>query len=118
MKTAREIIEETAAFYTSENRAKPDNGRRCQYLTKDGRMCAVGRCLTDPARIEGNYIFLQSIPNLDDELKPEYRGHPINFWQDLQRLHDYTFNWNNEGLSNDGESVRNRLLEKWVVDAS
>lgn len=51
MKTKTQIIEETANFYNSGNRAAVETENTtntCEYLTKDGRMCAVGRCLIDP----------------------------------------------------------------------
>jgi hypothetical protein len=35
--------------------------------------------------------------DLEDELKPEYKGHPISFWTKLQHLHDDRSNWNFDG---------------------
>lgn len=115
-KTVREIVEETAAFYTSENRAVRAGGlygdATCQYLTEDRRMCAVGRCLIDPSKIN-NYP-VDDINQLEELLKPEYRGHPIDFWGNLQSFHDTPANWNDEGLSTEGKSVKVYILEDWA----
>lgn len=118
-KTAREILEETAAFYTSENRAVVKGGHgnhgsvSCHYLTNDGKMCAVGRCLIDPSEITNEPVI--DIPQLEDRLKSEYRGHPIDFWSDLQDLHDSPNNWNREGLSTQGEDERDLILRTWAT---
>ena len=54
MKTKTQIIHETVDFYsknTSERRAieidKKHQDSSCQYLTKNGKKCAVGRCISD-----------------------------------------------------------------------
>lgn len=49
----------------------------------------------------------------DALLKPEYRGHEIQFWQDLQGLHDFGQNWSASGISEIGKKEYYFLLEKY-----
>lgn len=105
-KTIEEIVNETLAYYEEDPRRRAVTLEGCEYLTEDGRMCAVGRCLHGDAdaRTLKNYascIYRSNagLPSrshyrdpliLDDLLKEEYRGHPVAFWDSLQRLHDDT----------------------------
>ena len=51
--------------------------------------------------------------NLELALDPRYRGHPAQFWSDLQRLHDNTDHWNREGLTRVGKAYVEAMREKW-----
>lgn len=110
MKTKREIIEETIKFYNSNNRAVQDRST-CKYLTDDGKMCAVGRCLTDEdVRNVGDFqgdvdSLVKAFKSLDEMLKPEYRGHDQQFWRTLQTLHDDPDNWNEDGFAGSREFI-------------
>jgi hypothetical protein len=96
-KSAQEIILETyAAYPTIKSCAMNIDTGACEYLTPDGKMCAIGRCLIEP----GDKMLVGSLNRddkwrigqilwSDDLLKPEYRGHPPEFWADLQKWHDY-----------------------------
>lgn len=110
-KTAKAIILETVEYYKKNPRAM-DNNNRGTYLTTDGRMCAVGRCLIQPTiDMIGN---VRSYINpLDTILKLEYRGHSIEFWEDLQILHDHNNFWNSNCLTIKGEVFVQTLLEKY-----
>jgi hypothetical protein len=120
MKTKVEIINETVKYYSEDpSRRGFEPGRGCVYLTSTGCMCAVGRCLIDPSK-----GFLGDVPSfcrvdgmpadLETELKPEYRGHDLQFWGDLQRLHDYSFYWCETGLTELGTIFYKRLLTDYV----
>lgn len=119
MKTKLEIIEETAAFYNSENRAYDEQDATCYYQTADGKQCAVGRCMMEPSKYAWNTsqggAGAESLleTNGDDILKPEYRGHDTGFWQDVQRLHDYIDNWDKNGLTEDGKKHKESLIRKY-----
>ena len=127
MKTKLEIIKETAEFYNLSNRSfvpeknNPNDGN-CVYLTSDGKMCAVGRCMINPSqylnKIEINVETLDQSTKggLDTLLKEEYRGNGIGFWTDLQRLHDSSLYWTETGLSKSGQQYYDRLVERWVTD--
>lgn len=120
-KTKKEIIDETVAFYSEDTSRRATNIEliggisfpRCKYLTEDGRMCAVGRCLIPDGKIRnyGNDYSYEiamctsgQITNLEEILKPEYRGHDIGFWRDLQNFHDDNENafWNEDGITEIG----------------
>jgi len=115
MKTRREIIIETSKAYTTRNRSVI--GLSCAYKDPDGNKCAVGRCL------EGNSHFFHERNNcksivlfedgIETELKEEYRGHCIDFWQQLQRLHDGSAYWSYAGITKKGEEYVQSLLDTW-----
>jgi hypothetical protein len=106
MKTQDEILKETVEFYWADPSRRAATEQGCRYQTDDGRMCAVGRCMTPEARrltfgiacevglLEGNF----DVVNLDEMLEPEYRGHSLYFWRRLQHLHDGKDFWENEEL--------------------
>lgn len=120
-KTMLEILDETVAFYGANVQLRgqdPKGG--CMYITPDGRSCAVGRCMSLPTReMRGGVAvfcfvkehapgdgapFQRHISSFEDELKPEYRGHPIAFWERLQELHDDSTMWGETiGLSDKGQ---------------
>lgn len=106
-KTKKEIIDETVAFYEEDptRRALDNHGLKCQYITADGRNCAVGRCLTDEVLEEienscGNLNFMGVGPLMkhndrgDSMFREEYRGHGVSFWVALQTFHDGVSYWN------------------------
>lgn len=97
--TVAEIVDETVEYYMTHPRAIRDDGG-CYYFDSDTRcMCAVGRCLMNPELTEGNNALAADLPgdlgcrNLDDLLKPPYRGQTEKFWEDLQELHDEGAHW-------------------------
>ncbi len=110
MKTTTQIIRETIAHY-NRNTLSINEYASCKYLTEDGRMCAVGRCMTETGinlfgTFQGDIYKLISKHHLTDEefdgyLKEEYRGHSVSFWKILQRLHDDDFNWDENGFIRD-----------------
>ena len=104
MKTKLEIIEETVEYYTTDPTRrsfildkKEWQAYTCAYLLPDGRMCAVGRCMIKPSLTENWAV--DGIPDIQDKLKEEYRGHNTHFWKRLQGFHDKRENWNEEGLT-------------------
>ena len=116
-KTKKEIILETAKAYNLKNRSMDVASDSCAYKDPKGNKCAVGRCLLAKSKLfSKNYNidpvgFYEKI--IDKELKAEYRGHEINFWNALQSLHDIEGNWNQSGLSIEGKLLVETLLEVW-----
>lgn len=105
--TKLQIIDETAEYYMADpsRRAFDHTFHFCSYLTKNGNMCAVGRCLIDPSAAEQQkFVGVHDFPDLDLDLKREYRGHGLNFWSALQDWHDCQTNWNETGLTEMGAS--------------
>jgi len=115
MKTKREIIIETSKAYTTKNRSVV--GLICEYKNPDGNKCAVGRCLEDNSQFFHKSNNSKSIlifeDELETELKEEYRGHCIEFWQQLQWLHDGSFYWSCAGITIKGEEYVQSLLDTW-----
>lgn len=93
MKTMLETLNETTSFYTSKNRGVDESGF-CRFVTDDGKMCAVGRCMKIPE--------CAHLSMIEDQLKPEYRGYPLKFWTALRVLHDCPRFWDDGGLSDEG----------------
>jgi len=118
--TKEQIVRETVAFYTSKNRAvvesvRPDNGctsTQCLYLTEEGKMCAVGRCMTKKGlgRVlvsyhrASAYDLDDAFDGIDKLLKKKYRGQNIWFWANLQRLHDNKNWWDENGITEKGKA--------------
>ena len=123
-KTKKEILEEAFEYYAADPSRRATNAEgSCRYLMEDGRKCAVGRCLIEGKKIcygglPKDPIFAevqaQQIDDLDSCLLPEYRGHGVDFWQELQYWHDYCGNFTETGLSEKGERDAQFLLNKFA----
>lgn len=128
--TKKEIILETVEYYKTHNRGLTilNGGALCAYFGNRGDMCAVGRCLINPKKIQtldfnmGDNVTadinkVSEFINIEDELKPEYRGHSLKFWSELQHFHDYSFYWEKKeignGLESSGSIALKTLLEKY-----
>jgi hypothetical protein len=121
-KTKSEIIDETAAAYRLHTRAVDAKGY-CFYLLEDtDRKCGVGRCCDNPSddwagRV--SYIYSRKTEiklNIEELLKPEYLGHSVQFWRDIQSLHDSDRNWDDYGVSKLGAIAVTDLHKKWDHD--
>lgn len=119
MKTKLQIINETAAFYGADpsRRGLDDDGGCVYKATVKGvvKHCAVGRCLLKPsARSNGPVLLVfDGRAGLDENLKPEYQGHPLSFWADLQNWHDNERNFTKTGLSDRGKKILRELKETY-----
>lgn len=111
--TAEEILDETIAFYGADPAGRRSTVRvhqemttteSCRYVSPEGNRCAVGRCLTERAAKEAarhhntrsvGYLAEITTPwsSFDPLLRPRYRGHSLDFWSDLQALHDNEIYW-------------------------
>lgn len=134
-KSKVEIINETVEYYSTHSRGLGSKGA-CVYLSPEGYMCAVGRCL-DLSNKEFNDTLIEcgdsstAIKDLSKELdskeidlnnifKEEYRNHKVAFWQSLQNFHDLEIFWikNKEGegstLTVEGELRLKELLETYA----
>lgn len=123
MKTTLEIIDGVLAPYIADpSKRSVKHSGTCSYLMEDGRMCALGQCL-DPEHPNYRHIVNENkpadeIPQLNgaeqEILKEEFRGHPVEFWQDLQNMHDGFHNWNPGGMSEHGHARLKLLKLKWA----
>ena len=100
------ILNETIEYYSSDvtRRAVDPQSGHCEYLTKDGRMCAVGRMMKK-GRWQGcdESIYGTLGDYGKDCLKARFRDLPADFLSDLQGLHDKYRHWDANGLTADGE---------------
>jgi hypothetical protein len=121
MKTKLEIINETIAFYNLGNRSVSITNMdgRCLYKGPEGKECAFARMCNDWDKIkleEGNAATDLIKLHTDSILKEEYRGHELEFYQDIQRLHDTETNWTHEGLSVQGERYVKELKKRYKIN--
>jgi len=122
--TQEEIVRETVGFYNANNRASIEKefaggytSAKCEYITPDNKMCAVGRCLTEKglARVmktcpDDSASDVDSKVGLNNVLKKKYTGHGEMFWLRLQRLHDNKNFWDEKGLNDHGvRQVKNEF---------
>ena len=119
--TKVEIIQMMANHYNEDNRSV-DSGD-CFYA-RDGKMCAVGMCMTDEAIDEfGDFmgtihklnakILTEENKSFDAIFKDEYKGHDLNFWEELQYLHDECMFWDECGLTLEGHDKVEALIKAY-----
>lgn len=107
----QKVIDETVDYYSEDlNRRSYIDDQGCFYC-KDGKYCAVGRCLNKEGlaiarHFEGKIgrLLINALLNKEDHstddpyahsdelatygFKRKYQGLPASFWSSLQRLHD------------------------------
>ncbi len=114
--TKKQIILETLDYYTKNKRGI--QGGNCRYITADGDMCAIGRCMVSPKEeYRGTPQFLRlghESLELETLLREKYRGHGNTFWSHLQRFHDFSQHWNENSLTEAGKKSLNTLLEQYT----
>jgi hypothetical protein len=110
VKTETEIVVEVMEYFINDpdRRALSNVFNGCMYHMQDAegktKRCAVGICMVDEipdflSKFVGDVSCLEKRlkdidgKQLDDLMKPEYRGHSIEFWTELQRFHDAELYW-------------------------
>lgn len=129
--TKYQILTETACFYDLKNRGievLPSGVECSRYLIPEGSTRnAIGHfMMEDIDTIHYNDGFSESIysaisdyddvydiDDLDSYLKEEYRGHSLEFWNDLNKFHNDSDNWSDDGLSLRGLNEWNKLKIKY-----
>ena len=96
----QEILKDTVDYYREdpEGRRAVDKNGDCEYTTEDGRHCAIGRYMRpeflDTEWRENHGVGVHGLSsNVDYYLKHEVRGLDMDFWRDLQDIHDVVGNW-------------------------
>jgi hypothetical protein len=122
MKTKIEIIEETANYYNSTKRSVNVFGD-CVYIGFSGKRCAFSRCCNEDSNAylesvdkDGDkytYKGVGALKDFDSLLDDEYRGHSKEFWESIQMFHDYSSNWDKNGLTEYGKQELERLKRAW-----
>ncbi len=123
--TAVDIIKETCSYYEEDppgRRAVIGMEEECVYESGDGKMCSVGRCMLPEKRkllIDQTQLRIQDVLTLldaghiDELLLEPYRGHPLEFWMDLQCLHDDRDFWDKNQPGKKRKAYTAALLRKY-----
>ena len=106
----QDILKDTIDYYREDpkgRRAVDDSGD-CEYTTHDGRHCAIGRYMRpeflDAEWKENHGVGVNGLSShVDYYLEHEVRGLDIQFWRDLQDMHDSVLNWEEWSQDIDGE---------------
>lgn len=123
MRTRQEylkLLDETVKHYSTDGVERAlDNNGDCMYYT-GGKMCAVGRCLTNPKDKDRILGGISNVNNLldrfsDNIFKKEYRGYSKKFWMQLQSLHDGKQYWFDVKLSHSGEA-KEKDINQWIIN--
>jgi len=118
-----------------------DPHQECVYHnTETGVMCLVGRCMTHPQEADREVVgsiydytcalkddaeFVNQCTDsvydeegcliaLEEKLKPEYRGHEVSFWIDLQEFHDISSYWCGKEMSSHGKNFLSQIKRRWA----
>lgn len=122
--TQEEIVDHVINHFKTNPRGLADNGVGCTYINDQGHRCAHSICVKDEIVEENKngdtrYATAGGIINVygDEAHKPEFQGHSLLFWYDIQALHDEKRHWekNNEGgsdLTLKGEVAAQRIKNK------
>jgi hypothetical protein len=122
--TKLEILNETIAFYNGDVNRRSKIADNCVYNGYNGEHCAVGRCMLPEFKEQGVELKgnigqgLKSLAIINDlafdkMLEEQYRGHEVDFWVELQHLHDNEIFWDNAGLNVVGENFTNEICKKY-----
>jgi len=115
MKTKIEIINDTVEFY-SKNPRSIENGF-CVYNSTNGRRCAVSRCCYEDSVFVENWP-IKFVPIREQghvvKFLPEYQGHGISFWGEIQKIHDGPDFWNEMEFTASGIAYANALKTKYA----
>ena len=113
------VLQDTINFYTLENRAVDCFGS-CQYLTKSGKRCAIGRFLKkgyEKDLIDCNapakkLIFITQFQTI---IPSWMKKTNLSFLTEIQTLHDNPGCWTNTGLSNRGLAIVKNICEEHKI---
>lgn len=120
IKTKRlEILEDTIKYYSEDITRRAVINDNCQYITKDGKKCAIGRLIPND-KIELVRDETGTVYSLIGKLKykgvlPEdilYLG--MEFLRDLQSLHDGNGYWDKNGLNEVGKNSVEIIKAKYI----
>lgn len=123
-----DVINETVEYYSGkENKFGRTIQGVCRYFI-DGNTCAVGRCLSlseerlmkldQNSQTQVKKLFSRNLLSMNC-FKSEYvHLSNLEFWEDLQKLHDNGANWDidsdgNVELSSTGQNTVNKLKEDY-----
>lgn len=75
-------------------RSLEKDGRSCVYNGPNGKHCAFAMMCSNPEGLEEGVVASSLLHSLGfGILKPEFRGFPVDFYTQCQRLHDFGTYW-------------------------
>ena len=96
----QEVLKDTIDYYREDpqGRRAVDKYGDCEYTTQDGRHCAIGRYMRKEFQTtefhENHGVGVNGLSSyVDYYLEHEVRGLDMDFWRDLQDIHDSYLNW-------------------------
>jgi hypothetical protein len=126
--TKLEILNETIEFYSEDvSKRSTALGFGCVYNGDNGTHCAIARCFIPFYKDQGkklhnntecnieDFLSADEVPSIDMLLEDRYHGHELQFWVELQRLHDFDKHWNDKGLSELGEIKVEDMKEQFGI---
>jgi len=127
--TKIEVINKTVKHFQENNRSvNPDKtnnlyGTSCLYEDPSGNRCGVSIWLKESLDRKsldnfegGGHIFLllkEEIITMSDFKKEVQHIDDSGFWVKIQKLHDYSNNWNGKMLTKIGQKAVDKLLETY-----
>jgi hypothetical protein len=125
MKTINSIISEFEKTYVKDPSRRTARSFCSAYtlIDKNGDTshCAIGRYLKPELQsMEWKYngdgisyiMRVEELDNIDSILKEEYHNIPMQFWTDMQSLHDNNSFWTAAGLNDRGQELLDHMKEK------
>ena len=114
----KEYLDAKVAYYSEDvNRRATNSAGGCEYLTDDGRKCAIGLDMIETHPSYNNAIgcnnvndLLEKYPNI---LPQEVKNLGVSFLFSIQNLHDGASYWNDSGLSISGEYIYNEIIREY-----
>ena len=96
----QEVLKDTIDYYREDpkGRRAVDSSGDCEYTTIQGRHCAIGRYMRKEFQTtefhENHGVGVNGLSSyVDYYLEHEVRGLDMDFWRDLQDIHDSYLNW-------------------------
>ena len=122
----QDILKDTIDYYNEDpaNRRSVDKDGNCMY-TWGNNHCAIGRYLKDEYQkeswIDNNMSVNELAHNADDGewnidwcLKDKAQGLDIDFWINLQDIHDTISCWDKSGLTDRGKEKYVKLIDRII----
>lgn len=113
------FLEETASFYTLKNRCVTENGLFCKYFLEGKPGCAIGRHIEDKElcqkfdkQVFGDSFYVSEI-HIFSRLPTHLQELGEHFLLEVQKLHDISRNWTNEGPSEEGKEAIALIKEQF-----